>query len=97
MELTTTEISTSSFMLLRLRYPGINRLLYSWLKRICSHDGILISIPIACLITPLEWQYPAFRVDIKDRFKMFEYPGTIFRIGHVSFNILLDFFFNSHK
>ena len=47
----------------------INRLLYNWLKEICSHDGILILIAVTCLITPLgsgKWQYTAFRVDIKD-------------------------------
>ena len=46
----------------------INRLLYSLLEAICSHDGILILIPIACLITLLDrgkWQYAAFRVGIK--------------------------------
>ena len=46
-----------------------NRLLYSWLKGICSHDGIVILIPIACLITPLDrgkWQYTAFRARVKD-------------------------------
>ena len=47
----------------------INRLLYYWLKEICSHDGILLLIPIIYLKTPLDrdkWQYKVFRVDIKD-------------------------------
>ena len=54
---------------LKLNNLIINRLFYSWLKDICSHDGILILIPIAHLIIPLDrgkWQYTAFRVDIKD-------------------------------
>ena len=54
---------------LKLNNFIINLLLCSWLKRICSHNGILILIPIACLIIPLDsgkWQYTAFCVGIKD-------------------------------
>ena len=54
---------------LKLNDLIINRSLYSWLEVISSHDGILILISIACLVTPLDCgqgQYTAFRVDIKD-------------------------------
>ena len=54
---------------LKLNNLIINHLLYSWLKAICSHGGILILILIACSVTPLDrgkWQYTAFYVGITD-------------------------------
>ena len=79
----------------------VNRLLYSWLKGICSHDGILILIPIVCFITPLDsgkWQYTAFRVGTKYIVSKCFNTLTLFSVLTI---IVLDisfvFFFNSHK
>ena len=60
---------------LKLNNLIINHFLYSWLKGICFHRGILVFISIGCLITPLDrdkWQYISFCVGIKNRLEMFE-------------------------
>ena len=77
---------------LKLNSLITNRLLYSWLKGIGSHDDILILISIACLITSLDrgkWQYTAFRAGIKNFTSKYLNDLGLFSVS--------TFFFNSDK